>query len=194
MRLSSWFVFVAVVTTSCSSDLADEMTLVTRISHEVGNLSCEGGALTFDIRAPVARAAAIVMLAEEALDEAACELIISDVTLHDADGALATVSGFSATEAEFVEDPDVECGRRVIAPPSETLRGSVFVDDPPVLSVAFQDRGAVQLFPETTVVIDGLCYDEVGRWEGVSGSYDGRAGTYRWIEDTLQIELVLSES
>ena len=84
MRLSSWFVFVAVVTTSCSSDLADEMTLVTRISHEVGNLSCEGGALTFDIRAPVARAAAVVMLAEQnELDEAACEVIISDVTAFD---------------------------------------------------------------------------------------------------------------
>ena len=124
-------------------------------------------------------------------DRTLCRFTTSALTFRDVDGEVATGGASEGSfEPEFQLPFDAECGGVIKAWPGEPVRWNNFEMIEP-LQIILADGSSLQLVPEVAISIEGACYDERGRWEGV-GSLHGRSGTYRWLNDTLQIELNLS--
>jgi hypothetical protein len=126
-----------------------------------------------------------------------CDLAVEPLTMRDETGGLALLGVLNVHfDVRRVPDPPFECGGRTF---TAVLSGSYryrFETDGQLLT--FDDGGVVRLIPESAIEVTGEvtgeCFDEVGRWEGIDGSYAGRTGTYRWVYDTIQTELKLVES
>ena len=122
-----------------------------------------------------------------------------ELTLRDADGELAVIEPFvkdEHLESRMLLETEQPCDQVY---PGQTQAG--FVSYPETsgeqsYSVRFADGGRVTLFPESAIslFLAGGCFDEIGRWEGVAGSFNSRSGSYRFVQGDLQTELVLTEN
>jgi hypothetical protein len=123
-----------------------------------------------------------------------CHIEVAGQTFQDERGAEAMVARALMTlHLEPIKESPVECGDVVIQRPSlESSRNRNETDNGVLMT--FDDPGAMLLIPESSIYVPHRCYDEVGRWEGLDGSYSGRTGTYRLVDDSLQVELTLTDS
>lgn len=116
------------------------------------------------------------------------------ITMRDQQGAQVTVSELRTKNflGPLLREP-TECGGITFArPPSGSHQNRIETEDGALLR--FEKGGSIRLVPEAGTFIPNACYDETGRWDGIDGPYANRTGTYRWIDDTLQNELTLTES
>ena len=124
-----------------------------------------------------------------------CRIEFPGQTFRDADGRVATVGPTDMVWRLEVSGSEAECGGDMIRDQTSFFRFAPSgPDETPRQSLVFDDGSAVQLFVKSTTVVWDKCSESVGRWEGVAGTFEGRTGTYRWTDDGLQIELVLTDS
>jgi hypothetical protein len=112
-------------------------------------------------------------------------------TFRDERGATAIMDASRRTTRYRVITPDAACGDSSYAygwlhdDVDEAGGGS---------TLRFEDGSVVDLSREHMIGVPDLCMEERGRWEGVEGAYDGRAGTYRLLWEGLQTELTLTDA
>jgi hypothetical protein len=112
---------------------------------------------------------------------------------RDADGRVATLEP-SVMPLKYVDKPEAECGGELRRGNSVHRFDASGRDEALRQTLVFDDGGAVQLFLESFITVEDECSETVGRWVGVEGTFEGRTGTYRLVDDGLQNELVLTDS
>ena len=113
-----------------------------------------------------------------------------------ADGRLALLAPTDLPLVWHVQDvnePQVVCGGDMIRRRTYIYRGEPASDEVSPQTLMFDDGSAVQLFAESFIEVVDKCSETVGRWEGIEGTFEGRAGTYRLTDDWLQNKLVLTD-
>ncbi|MEO6652976.1 MAG: hypothetical protein ABIP17_10000 [Ilumatobacteraceae bacterium] len=171
VRPLAGLLFLVSLAGSCSAGGPDEIMLVSREWPDL-EMSCDGnGGFSCRYEGP-------------------------SQTFRDADGHVVTVAVTDAVwHLEILSTPEVECGGEMIrrrtyiyrladAGPDETVRHTL----------VFEDGSAVQLFVDSYFRVVDQCLETVGRWEGVNGTFEGRTGTYRWTDNWVQHELVLTDT
>ncbi len=128
--------------------------------------------------------------------DGACRIERPSQAFRAADGRVATVGAtVMVWHLENLGESQAECGGDMIVRRTYIYR---LVDSGPEetsrQTLVFDDGSAVQLFVDSYIEVVDICSEAVGRWEGVEGTFEGRSGTYRWTDDGLQNELVLTES
>ncbi len=171
MRSIASLVVVAGLLASCAADRNAETVLVTRVDWPFEAINI--GDDTWRVSA-------------------------EELTLRDADGNIAVIEPFvkdERVEFQLLLETEQPCDQ---AHSGRTQ--AMFVSYPETsgeqsYSVRFADGGVATLFPESAISLDaGGCFDEIGRWEGVAGSFNNRSGSYRFVQGEVQTELVLTES
>jgi hypothetical protein len=159
---------VAYVSGACATEGPGELVLVTR-AWPHGNSRCS---------------------------DAVCSFEGVDMSFRDGEGRTARLSGADTTwEINVVNEPEVECGDAMVRRLTYIYRFTIDWPDEPVPDeLVLHDGSAFHLFPESFITVDYKCTETIGRWEGVEGAFAGRTGTYRSIDDFLQIKLVLTET
>lgn len=125
-----------------------------------------------------------------------CRLEGSGDTFRVADGRTATVEPYDVEWVmELLGRGEVECaGEQIQTFPHNGNRLLDAGPDQRRRALVFDDGSAVELLIESWVHIIDICTESVGRWEGLAGTFEGRSGTYRWTDDLVQVELVLTDS
>jgi hypothetical protein len=87
---------------------------------------------------------------------------------------------------------EFQCGNPAREFNSEFPAGALKADDVQVVTLSFDDGARAELIREASAFVDTVCYEESGQWTGNAGALAGRSGSYRWVENELQIEVVIS--
>ena len=179
-RILCWMAVLAAccVASSCSNDRAFELTLILRDDLVKPSEICapepqpQGALCRFDFEEQVWR------------DEAGGNAVVPERK------AMVTIS-------EEVHG-DYECGDRVFEdtwavrayplPPPDSDPYRVELDDGSVL-VLLEEEGL-----DVTFEFMNGCSDYSGTWRGVAGDLEDRTGTFRSINDTVQIRMHLVEN
>ena len=116
-------------------------------------------------------------------------------TFHTSDGKLAKVAAIdTAWRVESVSEGQVQCGDEMVPRRTHIFRGEPTSVEASRQWLTFDDGSRVQMVAESLTIVVEKCSETVGRWEGLDGTLEGRTGTYRWIDDSLQNKLVLTDT
>jgi hypothetical protein len=172
-------IVIALLSISCGSDGgADDVVLVSRLPQTVGDFVCDDAG-------------------------SICRTRVDDFALRSATGEHAVLLGRDASwNLDFVTDVEIRCagvgdGSQGTELPEVAERNRPADSGASVQELVFGDGSLVQLFPDVDLnlwLVENFftCYEESGSWQGVSGSFMGRGGRYRFTQDSLQNTLVLS--
>ena len=195
MRARIGVVAYTLLASSCAGGgPPEDIVLVSRVSHDVTQLQC-GDSVSFTLGTTLDRPSAIGTAVE--FPEAhglLCEAELADVTLREAGGRTAVASGFAVISGQTlsVVAEEFQCGDPATEFNSEFPAGALKADEIQVVTLSFDDGARAELIREASAFVDMVCYEESGQWTGNAGALDGRSGSYRWVEDELQIEVVIS--
>jgi hypothetical protein len=195
MRFRWCVIALAVLAAGCSESPPEDLILVSRVAHDVTPLHCDDQVSWTFGETTVERSTVIAAAIEISREEnTRCEAELSDVTLRAPEGRTAVASGFNLISSNTLRiiSGEFACGQSDAEPFSTA--GALQTDDAQLVTLSFEDGARAELTRETSSFADPNCYEESGSWTGISGSLDGRSGAYRWAENELLIELVLSHS
>jgi hypothetical protein len=195
MRSGSGVAAFMLLASSCAGGgPPEDIVLVSRVSQDVTQLQCADGVsftLGEGLERPGTIGTALALLEEEGL---LCKAELADVTLRDASGRTAVATGFAVISNQTLRlaAEEFQCGDPAAEFDSGFGAGALEADDVQVVTLSFDDGARAELTREASAFVDPACYEESGSWTGNGGALDGRSGSYRWVEDWLQIEVVLS--
>lgn len=178
---------------SCGGPGPEEVTLVSRVPHDLPPLRCSGTTWTFgnDLERPTMLSETFRFLHFEDVD---CQVELGDVTLRDSQGRTAVATGFTpiSTANMVYRETTTPCGTPGGRANEPFGTGAIELVGDHAVQLIFDEGSAAELRPQTADFVRATCYAEAGSWIGTAGEYAGHSGTYRWLETTLQIELHLT--
>jgi hypothetical protein len=177
----------------------EDIVLVSRVSHDVTPLRCtDGVSYTFGeaLERPTVIGEIVELLEQQGEQQGVlCEAELADVTLRDASGLTVVATRFAVISNQTLSllAEEFQCGDPATEFNSEFTAGALKTGEVQVVTLLFDDGARAELTREASAFVADACYEESGRWTGNAGALDGRNGSYRWVEDVLQIEVVLSD-
>lgn len=195
MRSRVGVVVLTLLASSCAGGgPPEDIVLVSRVSHDVTPLQCADD-VSYTLGDRLERSATIGTALELLEVQAVfCEAKLADVTLRDSMGRTAVATGFAVISSRTLSflAAESQCGDLATEFKPDVTAGALTADEVQVVTLSFDDGARAELTRDSSSFVDLECYEESGRWTGKAGTLDGRTGSYRWVENELQIEVALS--